>query len=50
MSDVWSMKALQDMGKYFIRSVQDEGDHEAKEAMLLASTMAGVGFGNAGGT
>eukprot|EP00211_Chloroparvula_japonica_P002414 CAMPEP_0119128258 /NCGR_PEP_ID=MMETSP1310-20130426/6489_1 /TAXON_ID=464262 /ORGANISM="Genus nov. species nov., Strain RCC2339" /LENGTH=461 /DNA_ID=CAMNT_0007118585 /DNA_START=179 /DNA_END=1564 /DNA_ORIENTATION=+ len=48
MSDIWCMKALQSLGKHFKRSVQDQDDLDAKEAMLLASTMAGVGFGNAG--
>ncbi|KAK6046594.1 alcohol dehydrogenase, iron-dependent [Cooperia oncophora] len=48
ISDVWSLEALRIMGKYFRRSVLDSSDEEAKERMLLASTFAGVGFGNAG--
>lgn len=36
------------MGKYFRRSVADSSDEEARQHMLLASTFAGVGFGNAG--
>ncbi|ETN76830.1 alcohol dehydrogenase, iron-dependent [Necator americanus] len=48
ISDVWSMEALRIMGKYFRRSVADSSDEEAREHMLLASTFAGVGFGNAG--
>ncbi|VDL77172.1 unnamed protein product [Nippostrongylus brasiliensis] len=48
ISDVWSLEALRIMGKYFRRSVLDSSDEEAKTNMLLASTFAGVGFGNAG--
>nr|CDJ98032.1 unnamed protein product [Haemonchus contortus] len=48
ISDVWSQEALRIIGKYFRRSVFDSSDEEAREKMLLASTFAGVGFGNAG--
>ena len=48
LSDIWAMATLRSIGKYFIRSVKDSHDSEAKEAMLLAATMAGVGFGSAG--
>ncbi|KAK5980969.1 Hydroxyacid-oxoacid transhydrogenase, partial [Trichostrongylus colubriformis] len=48
ISDVWSLEALRIIGKYFRRSVFDSSDEEAKENMMLASTFAGVGFGNAG--
>jgi hydroxyacid-oxoacid transhydrogenase len=48
LSDIWAMATLKSIGKYFIRSVRDPEDFEAKEAMLLAATMAGVGFGSAG--
>ncbi|VDP34925.1 unnamed protein product [Heligmosomoides polygyrus] len=48
ISDVWSLEALRIMGKYFRRSVEDSSDDEARENMMLASTFAGVGFGNAG--
>jgi hydroxyacid-oxoacid transhydrogenase len=48
ISDVWSLEALRWVAKYFVRSVEDPDDEEAREKMLLAASYAGVGFGNAG--
>lgn len=48
ISDVFSFKALQMTAKYLPRAVKDPEDTEAQEQMLLAATLAGVGFGNAG--
>lgn len=48
ISDIWSGYALQQCAKYLRRAVKDSSDLEAKENMCLASTAAGVGFGNAG--
>ncbi|KAF7558484.1 hypothetical protein G7046_g5675 [Stylonectria norvegica] len=48
ISDVFSFHALQRTVKYLPRSVKDPDDLEAQSEMLLASTLAGVGFGNAG--
>jgi hydroxyacid-oxoacid transhydrogenase len=36
------------VAKYLIRAVENPDDEEARAAMLLASSYAGVGFGNAG--
>jgi hydroxyacid-oxoacid transhydrogenase len=46
VADVWSAKALEYGGRFLRRAV--EGDVEARGAMMLAATMAGVGFGSAG--
>ncbi|CAI6331826.1 unnamed protein product [Periconia digitata] len=48
ISDIFSLQALRDTVKYLPRAVKDPSDHEAQEKMLLAATLAGVGFGNAG--
>lgn len=48
MSDVWAARAIEVGAKYLVRAVQDSSDDEAREAMFLASTSAGIGFGNAG--
>jgi hydroxyacid-oxoacid transhydrogenase len=48
ISDIFSLAALRMIVKYLPRSVKDLEDHEAQENTLLAATLAGVGFGNAG--
>lgn len=48
LSDVWSRRAIEIGAQYLVRAYQDTSDDEAREAMFLASTSAGIGFGNAG--
>ncbi len=48
VADVWSAKALEFGGRYLRRAVADADDIEARGYMMLAATMAGVGFGSAG--
>ena len=48
VADVWSAKALELGGRYLRRAVADGEDLEARGFMMLAATMAGVGFGSAG--
>jgi hydroxyacid-oxoacid transhydrogenase len=48
VADVWSAKALEYGGKFLRRAVADADDLEARGAMMLGASMAGVGFGSAG--
>jgi len=48
ISDVWSLEALRLVAAYLRRAVADPADNEARAAMLLAASYAGIGFGNAG--
>lgn len=48
ISDVWSLEALRLVAANLRRAVADPEDNEARAAMLLAASYAGIGFGNAG--
>src|SRR3954469_15332776 len=48
VSDVWSAKALEYGGQYLRRAVSDADDLEARGHMMLAASLAGIGFGSAG--
>jgi hydroxyacid-oxoacid transhydrogenase len=48
ISDIWSLRALEIVSEFLARAVRDPSDLEARSQMLLASAMAGIGFGNAG--
>lgn len=48
ISDIFSLQALRSTIQYLPRAVKDPDDFEAQSQMLLAATLAGVGFGNAG--
>jgi hydroxyacid-oxoacid transhydrogenase len=45
---VWSAKALEYGGQYLRRAVSDADDLEARGHMMLAASLAGIGFGSAG--
>jgi hydroxyacid-oxoacid transhydrogenase len=48
ISDLWSCEALRLTSRYIRRAAADPSDLEARSAMLLAASYAGIGFGNAG--
>ena len=48
ISDLWAEKALTLMAGSFRSAVHDGGDRDARAAMAMAATMAGLGVGNAG--
>ncbi|MDX1944743.1 MAG: hydroxyacid-oxoacid transhydrogenase [Pirellulaceae bacterium] len=48
ISDLWAIRALEIVAQFLPRAVADTSDDEARGQMLLASSMAGIGFGNAG--
>ncbi len=47
-SDIFCVKAIEIVGKYLRRAVADPYDLEARWHMMVGSTLAGIGFGNAG--
>jgi hydroxyacid-oxoacid transhydrogenase len=48
VSDLWAASALEYSGKYLRRAVADGEDIEARGNMMLAASIAGIGFGSAG--
>jgi hydroxyacid-oxoacid transhydrogenase len=48
IADMWSEKALTLLSGSFRPAVRDGGDRDARLAMAMAATFAGMGFGNAG--
>jgi len=48
ISDIWALRALEIVNEFLIRACEDTSDEEARAQMLLASAIAGIGFGNAG--
>jgi hydroxyacid-oxoacid transhydrogenase len=47
-SDLWAEHAIAAVGRFLGRLVADAADDQARTAMCLAATYAGIGFGNAG--
>jgi len=48
ISDIWALKAIEMTTEYLPRAVRNPDDDEARGQMILASSIAGIGFGNAG--
>jgi alcohol dehydrogenase class IV len=47
-SDMACVEALRILGANIVRAASDANDLEARERMMYAATLAGIGFGNAG--
>ncbi len=48
ISHIWASRAIELVSQNLVRAVHDPEDDEARSNMLLAATIAGIGFGNAG--
>ena len=48
ISDVWALKALELVDQHLLQAFENPANEEARFAMLIASAIAGIGFGNAG--
>lgn len=48
VSDLWAAKSMELVSRYLARAVRNGKDLEARSALMLACTYAGIGFGNAG--
>lgn len=47
-SDLGCEAALRLLGQYLVRAVNDASDHQARDQMMYAATLAGIAFGNSG--
>ena len=47
-SDIGCEAALKLLGQYLERGVNDAADHEARDNLMYAATLAGIAFGNSG--
>jgi alcohol dehydrogenase class IV len=47
-SDLGCLEALRLCGRYLRRAIASADDHEARDGMMWAATLAGIAFGNAG--
>lgn len=48
ISDIWASRATEMISKNLVRVIEKPEDNEARSQVMLAATMAGIGFGNAG--
>ena len=48
ISDIWASRSTEMISKNLVRVIADPDDDEARSQVMLAATMAGIGFGNAG--
>ena len=47
-SDLAAREALHLVGRYLVRGVSDNSDHEARDSLMWAASLAGMAFGNSG--
>ncbi len=47
-SDIGALKAIELGGAFLERAYADPADHEARDGLMFAATLAGMAFGNAG--
>jgi hydroxyacid-oxoacid transhydrogenase len=48
ISDIWTVQAIEMVGKNLVEAVQHPENDEARDQMILAAMYAGIGFNNAG--
>ncbi len=48
ISDMWALQAIEMTTQYLPRAVRNPNDDEARAHMILAASLAGIGFGTAG--
>ncbi len=48
ISDIWSLKAIELTAQNIVKAYKNPNNDDARFNMILASSMAGMGFGNAG--
>ena len=48
ISDIWASRATEMISQNLVRVLEDPDDEDARSQVMLAATLAGIGFGNAG--
>jgi hydroxyacid-oxoacid transhydrogenase len=48
ISDIWASRSTEMISKNLVRVFENPHDDEARSQVMLAATLAGIGFGNAG--
>jgi hydroxyacid-oxoacid transhydrogenase len=48
ISDIWASRSTEMISKNLVRVCENPDDEEARSQVMLAATLAGIGFGNAG--
>jgi len=48
ISDIWASRSTEMISKNLVRVCENPDDDEARSQVMLAATLAGIGFGNAG--